>query len=309
VALLLVATLLLFILAMLPFMVASIVENIVGPPSGRIFPLSAPRESADGSHTHLHVTVVQIDETQLVATLRVSGHHICPAGCGWSDQVLLFSIHDDELTTEGLPPSVTVTLPATDIAVSQTVQLPIRGQPIHFPFDTYQLWLGVVLQRAFPDGTLQPFGAGEAVGHLFLTLQENLPLQTMDPPTPIDPHSVAGRDDPYEYAQVVSLNFERPAYVRTLAVLLVLLAAGAAAYAVFMRPLADLVVNAGALVLGVWGIRSIFVPGSLNYITAVDLSLAAVILFLLGAITVRVLGFVYDRSEIELRLSSRSPRR
>jgi hypothetical protein len=72
-----------------------------------------------------------------------------------------------------------------------------------------------------------------------------------------------------------------------LAVLLVLLIASAAAYSVFLRPLHDLVLNSGALVLGVWGIRSILTPANLYYLTAIDLALSIVIIFTLGAITVR----------------------
>jgi hypothetical protein len=91
------------------------------------------------------------------------------------------------------------------------------------------------------------------------------------------------------------LHFSRPLYERVLAVLLVLLVAFAAAYAVFMRPLQDLVLNSGALVLGVWGIRSILSPGTASR-TLVDLTLSFVILFLLSAITIRAHQFLFHRS-------------
>jgi len=61
-----------------------------------------------------------------------------------------------------------------------------------------------------------------------------------------------------------------------------------------MRPLHDLVINSGALVLGVWGIRSLLTPGTASR-TLIDLSLSLVILFLLGAITFRALQFLYVR--------------
>ena len=35
------------------------------------------------------------------------------------------------------------------------MQLPLRGHPIHYPFDRYQLVLGIAYQRVYPDGTLQ----------------------------------------------------------------------------------------------------------------------------------------------------------
>jgi hypothetical protein len=79
-------------------------------------------------------------------------------------------------------------------------------------------------------------------------------------------------------------------------VLLVLLIGAAAASAVFVRPLDELVLNTGGLVLGVWGVRSILLPGNPAYLTAVDLTLSVVILFLLGTIAVRALQFCYQRS-------------
>jgi hypothetical protein len=88
--------------------------------------------------------------------------------------------------------------------------------------------------------------------------------------------------------------------VRVLAVMLVVLIAAAAAYSVFLRPLHDLVVNAGALVLGVWGIRAILTPSSVNYMTAVDLALSMVIIFVLGALTIRALLFVHDEAQMGL---------
>jgi hypothetical protein len=69
---------------------------------------------------------------------------------------------------------------------------------------------------------------------------------------------------------------------------------------VFMRPLPDLVINSGAVILGLWGIRSVLTAGGPSIVTAVDLSLSAVILFILGAITARTLWFVFKRSELEL---------
>lgn len=75
----------------------------------------------------------------------------------------------------------------------------------------------------------------------------------------------------------------------------------AAAYAVFMRPLHDLVINSGGLVLGVWGIRSLLTPGTATQ-TLVDLMLSMVILFLLGAITFRAMQYLYQHGGFGHRL-------
>ena len=297
----LIATLLLLILVTLPFSVGSILDDLLGPPQGRSYALSAvPHSSAAATHTDLHLAVVALDEEQLQATLRASGHHVCEATCAWSDRVVFFSLAEDELTTEGLPPSAAVTLEPTTAEVTQMVQLPVRGRPIRYPFDHYELRLGVVLQRVAPDGSVQTLAPAEAAGQLFLTFQEQLPLQTMTPPAPLDPRGVRTEHDPYEYLLVAALSFHRPLYLPVLAVLLVLLVAGAAAYAVFLRPLQELVVNSGALVLGIWGIRSIITPPGLTFVTAMDVSLSMVIIFLLTAITVRALLFFHERGNLHV---------
>ena len=88
---------------------------------------------------------------------------------------------------------------------------------------------------------------------------------------------------------------------------MVLLIAAAAAGAVFMRPVNDLFIGSGSLVIGVWGVRAILVPGFPTYVTAVDLSLSIVILFLLSAIIVRLAIFLYSRGRLPKPIPSHAP--
>ena len=301
----------------LPFSMKGIVDDLLGSATGQVIPIKLPgAELATTSvperlrdrrtnYTQIHLAVIAIDEVQLLATIRVSGHHRC-TDCAWSHRVRLVAISDDDAAAAGLPPSAVVTLAAKDIAVSQTVQLPLRGQPIHYPFDRYQMVLAVAYQRLYDDGRREPIPAGAADDQLFLTFQELLPRSVMKGPFPADRHLLRESDDPFEYVHAFEVRFERPPYVRVLAVMLVALIAAAAAYSVFLRPLHDLVVNAGALVLGVWGIRAILTPSSVNYMTAVDLALSMVIIFVLGALTIRALMFVHD--EAQLGVLRRRPR-
>jgi hypothetical protein len=241
----------------------------------------------------LHLSLVDLDEARLLATIRVSGHLACQEACGFADRVVLFSLGTNEALTAGMPPSAAVNLSTTERVVTDSVTLPLSGNPSRYPFDVYTMVLAVGMSRVFPDGTVQPLSREEIGGHLFVTIQEQLPRENMTDPELIDPRSVADADDIMQYAVVQRLQFERPAHARIIAMLLVVLIAAAAAYAVFMRPLHDLVINSGALVLGVWGIRSILTPGT-AYRTVVDMALSAVILFLLGAITFRALQFCYS---------------
>lgn len=301
----------------LPFSVKSVVDDILGAATGRVFPITSPGSeqagpavperlrSRDTSYTRLHLAVIAIDEVQLLATIRVSGHHRCP-DCAFSHRVRLVAIADDDAAADGLPPSAAITLTAKDFVASETVQLPLRGHPIHYPFDRYQMVLAVAYQRLYPDGRREPIVASQTDDRLFLSFQELLPRNTMIGPVTVDPRLVRASDDPFEYGHAFEVRFERPPYVRVLAVMLVVLIASAAAYSVFLRPLPDLVINAGALVLGVWGIRAILTPSSINYMTAVDLALSLVIIFVLGALAIRALMFVHD--EAQMSILRRRPR-
>jgi hypothetical protein len=301
-ALAIVGAFLLLVVVVLPLAVENIVWGFRGPPSSRVYPLLAASGPSSPQHTRLNLNVVAFDDVQRQVTLRISGHHLC-GGCAWSDRVVFVSIPPDALgrAAEGtrldsLPPSASITLAPVAVDTTQTLQLPISGQPIRYPFDTYQLWLGIASQQVDADGTVRPMTPAEARGHLFLTIQAQLPHFEMGPPVESDAAAAQIDDLTYQYVTTQAITLVRPFWMKALTLLLVLMIAMAAAYAVFLRPLSDLVVNAGALVLGVWGIRAILQPGSPSFATAVDLSLSMVILFLLGAISVRALAYLWERN-------------
>ena len=150
----------------LPFSVKSVVDDVLGPATGRVIPITrrgaGPPDTAvsdrlrtrESNYTKLHLAVTAIDEVQLLATIRVSGHHRC-AGCAWNRRVLLVAISDDDSESDGLPPSTPILLTTDDVEFSGTVQLPLRGHPIHYPFDRYRMVLGVAYQRIYPGGKFE----------------------------------------------------------------------------------------------------------------------------------------------------------
>jgi hypothetical protein len=297
-----VATLVLVIVALLPIAVTSAAVHLAGLPHSHVFSLTAPQGPPAASHTRLHAEIVALDPWSQMLTLNVSGHHACPPGCDWQDQVVFHSLHVDvpanALDAQGLPPSAAVTLPSSTAQVNETITLPVSGQPTRYPFDNYDLRLGVALQRVRPDGTVQVLTPAEADGHLFLTVRERLSLLTVGDPVGLDPRGLRVEQAPYDYLSVSHLTLHRPVWLPVLTVMLVLLIAAAATYAVLMQRMHDLVVGAGGLVLGVWGVRTILVPGGITYTTAVELALAVVLLFLLGGVSVRILLLLWERNQV-----------
>jgi hypothetical protein len=129
---------------------------------------------------------------------------------------------------------------------------------------------------------------------LLFSERARIPRVAMSRPVVMNPGIVKNPENLAPYVYLYRMDFTRPGYLQILSVLLVVLVTAAAAYAVFMRPLDQLVINAGALVLGVWGIRAILLGTSVPGITLVDLALSFVILFLLIAMSLRALHHMQE---------------
>lgn len=296
-----VGILLLTVAVTLPFTLSSIWDEMTGTAAGGVQRFGDPSTEMepDRAHARLHVSLIAFDELQLLGTFRLSGQYVCPTPCHVHDRLWLFSLAADDHATEGIAYGTMVPMPSSTQPIGLTVQLPLRGHPVHYPFDQYELWLGVTFERELREGQFARQETSEAARIWYLTFQETLPRLTLITAAEVDPKSVETADNAHlnlHYAFVHHLTFRRPAYLRVLTLMLVLLVTAAAGFAVFLRPLQELVLSAGGLVLGVWGVRSIISPSSQGFVSAVDLSLALVILFLLGAITVRALVFLVEQS-------------
>jgi hypothetical protein len=128
----------------------------------------------------------------------------------------------------------------------------------------------------------------------------------MEQPVSIDPVRVQVATDPYAFVGVQQMVFDRPIHLEILTVLLVLLVAVSAIFAVAMRQLSDLIFGIGSLILATWGVRSVLVPTPLPVVTAVDLALSVIILFVLLGLSMRATHQFHKQSELPL---PRWPRR
>ena len=118
----------------------------------------------------------------------------------------------------------------------------------------------------------------------------------MEPPQAIDRDRALAVTDPYALPLVEALHFQRPAYVKILAVLLILLISVSGGIALLRRDVDDLLLGIGGLILGIWGVRSVLVSQPLPGVSAIDLALSLVILFLLLGLTVRLTRHVHQGS-------------
>jgi hypothetical protein len=265
-------------------------------PSGQPISVNSTAISED-TQNFIKIAAIDLDEGTGSITLAISGHRICKTDCP-EVTFTVVSLEDDAAVRRAFPPSAQLTLKPEDVTFSTTVQLPVHGQPIQYPFDAWDLWLGLAGTQVAPDGSKVPLTAERFVKLFVITTQNQLRDFLMAQPTEIDPARVRSPDDPYDFMGVQALDFERPLYLKILAILLILLIAISAIMAVFMRNMVDVVIGVGSLVIGIWGVRSILVPQPIPVITSVDLALSLVILFVLLGLAVRVVSHFHRLSEL-----------
>jgi hypothetical protein len=261
--------------------------------------------AAEQEATYVNLGMVDLDDSTGLLTLAVSGNRLCGDACPALDLTFL-ALDDDADQRRGLPPSAILSLTPDDVVFSQTVQLPLRGQPSLYPFDTYQVWLGVGGVATLPDGTTMELRPENLGGRAVVTLQNRIPDMIMDAPTPIHPDAATAAADPFGFLAVQAITFERPAYLKVLAVVLVALIAVSATMALFTREVNDLALGIGGLILGVWGIRSILMPQGVSTVTAIDLALSWLILLLLLGLALRAALHFHRHSDLPMPRPRRS---
>jgi hypothetical protein len=280
---------------LLPFALSSLFSAYKHPVGERGFDIST-LHTLDGEWTKLNVAAVSIDEAANTLTLRVTGYHHCATTCSTVERVQFYSVHADPKDSLGAPPSTSVDLPNDASEIDELVSLPITGDLIDYPFDHYQLLLGVTFSKVTKSGAAIPFDRAATKAGLEYSVDNTIPRLSLAQPTSVQPEKY--RTTGVSFDSITALNFSRPLYLQILTVLLTMLIVLAAAYGVLFRPFTQIIPTVGGLVLGVWGVRSLLVGSYPPDSTGVDLVLEASILLLLVAIGVRAVFFMWPRTHL-----------
>src|SRR5262249_45550798 len=117
------------------------VRTLYDFPSGQAITADSLPVSAE-TQDFVKIAAIDLDEGAGTITLAISGHRVCTEGCP-QVSLTVVSLDDDAAVRRALPLSKQLTLKPGDVTFSDTVQLPIRGQPIQYPFDNWIFWLGI----------------------------------------------------------------------------------------------------------------------------------------------------------------------
>lgn len=288
------------LLAGLPFAFVNVVHDVRRPSSDFSYPFTPPGVAPAATYNRLHVTVTALDEVNRQVTLRVNGYHFCAQACDYRDTVIFFSAKADSPQTGAIPPSQTVSLPATSAEVESRIALPVGGEVYDFPFDRYRLVLAVAVERQSADKTTRMLTPAETEGQLLMTMAEEVPRMDLQRIAPLDPPSIEAPNQPFDFAYADVLDLTRPWSVKLVAVFVTIFTAAVGIWAVMTRPFDQLIVAAGSLILGVWGARTLVLGGFPPDVTMIDTLMTGVVLFMLATILCR--GMTYFHRKAKLRL-------
>jgi hypothetical protein len=294
------------VLGLLPTMLTSMVEELEGQSGDHIYDLFTgqvvdPNRIVGPDAAFVNIAVTNLDEAAQLATLTVSGNRVCPAICPRMTGTF-YSLGSDAARRRGLPPSASVTVPGETGSYTFTIQLPIRGTPQRYPFDDYNLLLGLIVSLELPNGREEivdsPARAQQAVS---LTLEDLVSRLNMIPPQPVDPAQVRSPSDPTDFLLVDEMQWQRPRYLRILTIMLVILISASGMFALGLRSLHELVLGIGGIILGIWGVRSVVVQSPLPDVTLIDAVLGLVIMVMLLALALRAARYFYVLSGLKRR--------
>jgi hypothetical protein len=292
------------VLGLLPTALQSMLTEMQGQSTGRIYDLFTGLE-VDAQRTvapdaaFVNVTVTNLDEARLIASLTLSGHRVCGTICP-PITATFYSLGNDAARRRGLPPSASVSVPRESGSYTFNIELPIQGAPQLYPFDDYTLQLGLMAFLTLPDGTQQLLDRPELVRNsVSLTLEDLVARLNMKPPQPVDPALVRSPSDPTDFMLVDRLVWERPRYLRIITIMLVILISASGVFALGLRSLHELVLGIGGIILGIWGVRSVVVQSPLPDVTLIDLVLGFVMLALMLALAMRAARYFYMQSGLK----------
>lgn len=293
-----------FVVVALPFAFASMQTELLGREQETLyqFPTGATIGIANAdqiaaTEDFYNLAITSIDESAGTVGIALSAERPCSAECP-AMHVIITALGSNAPLRQGLPPSVTVDVGASQPTLADSITLPIEGWPSLYPFDTYTLRLGIATRVAGVSGYSASAADNGSDRPAVGTVQNASPNLLMTTPRPLDPAVVAHASDADRYLGVMELTFHRPLYLRVLAVFLPLLVALSTALSRATRNVNDLLVGFGSLVLGIWGIRAVLVPGGYPVVTTIDLSLSMIILLMLLALAVRSAFKLHHRSAL-----------
>jgi len=280
-----------------PWAIKSVVDDVTHPPSETGHEITATDDVLVEPYTQLKLTILSMDEVNHIATYQISGfHHTHAKDPGYKEKLSIYQVDYDDAQGTRIPSSFSVDIPVSGQEFSSKFTLPLKGNIMFYPFDEYHLGLGIALQRIAPDGKVEFQTYEQTRGHLEIMVQEQIPRTDLKEYKNIDPKTVMPKKSDFVYSNAAIIVLNRPAYLKLVVVFVAFLTFSLALFTMITRPFDQLVLNAGALILGVWGARTLVLGGYPPDVTLIDTFLTATVLCMLLGLTFRSINHFHEQA-------------
>ncbi len=287
----------LIILGLLPFAVQSIVRDIKGLVSEQQF-LTKDLDDRGQHFTDIEISLKEVDELTQVATVEISGERSCVAPCGtFEDKVTFYGINEQTKDQRSHSKSASITIPDANVPISSEIKLPFTGRLFVYPYDKYVFGIGINIERTFtgqPAKQLKPSDVADSFEISFSESVSRIELKSFEK---VDGAVYKPRNvtEPYLFAGVA--KFERPMHLKIIVTMVVLMIVLVSIYTMATRAFNELILDVGAIILGIFGARELVIKDFPSDTTFVDTVFGMIVLYNLMVVIFRSIFHFYKLSK------------
>ena len=279
-----------------PWAILSVIDDVIHPPAEVGHEITATDDVLVDPYTQLKLVILSMDEVNHIATYQISGfHHTLQKNPNYKEKLTIYQVDYDDANHTAIPPSATIEIPVNGAEFSSKFTLPLRGNIMFYPFDEYHLGLGIAVEKT-TDGKTEFLNYDQTRGHLEIIVTEQISRTDLKEYKIIDPKTVMPKKSEFVYSNAAMIILNRPAYLKLVVMFVAFLTFAISIFTMLSRPFDQLVLNAGALILGVWGARTLVLGGYPPDVTLIDTFLTATVLCMLLALTFRAINHFHQQA-------------
>lgn len=220
------------------------------------------------------VTIREIDEEEQVARIDVVTLRACPPDTCDPFSLMLYGMPNTrDSWTNGR--SVIVEVPAGRGPFDATIDLPIDGHPEFFPFDDYQLHLGVSVSEEDARGVPLPMTREEIEARgVRVILAELIPTHETRAVEVVPMEDQRPELQALEFDYALRMTFDRPDYVEVQTMVMLFAAVLTVLITIMRKSFDQLLVGTTGIILGIWGMRSYLIQTDYQGLTLIGMLVA-----------------------------------
>ena len=288
-----------FVMFFLPASIKSIIDNAKYP--GReAFVISQPAKF-DKNYTILKLKLTSFDEANQKANFNVSGQHVCRTECGaYTQRVRFFAITLDDASSNDIPTGYSLSFPNVTDEISQNFSLSMGGDIFFYPFDKYQLGLGITFDILAADKSELPITIEQANNRFQLHFAEESTKIAMSSFKKIAPQSIKPIDANFDYLFAFTSEYERPVYLKVVVSIVVLITALVSIYLAITQPFDKLVIGSASVTIGIFGSRSLLLANVPADVTLIDTLFLIIVTLNLVALIFVGMNFYHKKADLKI---------